>query len=252
MSVLIYLGSLLNDTITYAFNPSNKGEIIFQILLAIVFLILPFAFVIFWTPIRIKLLAIWKWIDMHRINPELDMEIIISGRMPSINPDDFVVKMREGFSPILGEGITAYSGDSLKFSKKFNSFIGDITISPSFDVRGSNYDSLFIRLRTANIRLKNFKDGLSEIQIYVFRDLVGTIIQKIKFEADKNNEGISIMFKRPPLILQSTGGLEIEDISASGEGIRVSFFNDNISFNGSIEPRNFEKIENIIRSNLIA
>ena len=243
--------SAINDTINYAFNPNNRGEIIFQLILLILGIVLAWLLAIFCKPVHRFIINVGKWWNTYRINPDLEMEIRISGNMSPIAPHDFISKMQEVLSDISSSSITHHADDSFKFIKNFNSFDGNITISPSFLTQGS-YNFLFIKLRTKNIKLKNVKSGLGEIQIYLFRDVVGAINQVLRSNAERNNEEISVPLKELPAIFRLTAELDIEDITSSEDGIRITFNKDNISINGSIEPRTIEKIESIIRSNLVS
>lgn len=251
MTNFLFFTSLINDTLNYALNPNNRGEIVFQMVLGLFFLIIPIvAIVLFWRPVRWGILEVWKWIDMHRLNPTLDMEISISGTIPQLAPQDFVLRMREILGNISSSNIIHDSDNSFSFSKNFTSFNIDVIISPSLSSNTQKYDCIFIRLKTKNIKLKKLKEGLSEIQMYLFRDIVGTINRILRFRVDSNNEGISFTLNDTPKILHSIDGINTDNVTASDEDIRVVFSRDNISFNGSVEPRTIEKIEKIIRSNL--
>jgi hypothetical protein len=107
-------------------------------------------------------------------------------------------------------------------------------------------------VKTTNLKLKKLKEGLSEVQIFLFRDLVGLINQRINFRVDNDNEGVTFILKTTPKIMLSIKGLNTDNITANDDDIRVSFSEDNIYFNGSIETITIEKIEKILRSNLTA
>lgn len=243
--------SLINDTVAYITTPSNKGEIIFQLILIILGIIVTWLIAIFCKPVNKFILnARARW-DMHRMNPVLDVEVSISGEMSPLSPGDFALRMRESLNNISNLVIDGRAGDTFRLSKNFNSFDANITISPSLN-RTNDYDFLFIRVRTTNLRLKNLREGLGEIQLYLFRDLVGLINQRINFGVDNDNEGVSFVLEAAPKILLSIKGLNTDNITVNDDDIRVIFNDDNISFNGSIEPRTIEKIEGIVRSNLTA
>lgn len=242
--------SLINDTISYITTPSNRGEIIFQLFLIIIGIIITWLFAIFCKPIHKFILNAGAWWEMYKTNPDLDMEISISGGIPLITPHDFVLKMSECLGNVSNSRINPKPDDSFEFSNNFNSFSGTIIISPGFDSRPNDYNYIYIRVRTTDIKLKKVKDSLGEIQIYLFRDLVGAITRKFKFDVNKNNEGISVRLRENPAALRLPGGVNVDTIIAHDEGIRVTFGADNISINGDIEPKTIKKIENIIRSNL--
>jgi len=246
---LFFLASLINDTYSYALNPNNTGEIAFQVILALVSLIIPFLAIIFWKPIRILFLTILRWVDMHRLNPNLDMEIIISGEIPKLTPHDFVSKMSDSLRSFSDSGVTTNAGDSFRFSKNFGSFGGNITISPGISSQTDLYDFLFIRVRTKDIKLKKVKEGINEVQLYLF-GVVGAINQRLNFKANNDNECVSFALNESPKIFNSIKGLNIDNMNASDDNISVTFFEDKISFTGRIEPPTIEKIENIVRANL--
>lgn len=237
---------ILGDFFKYLVDPNYRGELIFRVILLIIWPLLT----IFWKTFREPFLKIWKWVDMYRLNPDLDLEVSISGEIPLTTSNDFITKMGESLRNISSTSIVAHAGDSFKFAKNFNSFDGNIIISPSLDSLTNNYNFVSIRIRTTNIKLNKFEEGLSEIQIYLFRDIVNPLIQRIRLEADRNNEGISVKLRDLPVIYQLAGGLNVDDITASDDDIRVTITKDNISINGNIESRSIKKIENIIRSNL--
>lgn len=252
MTDFLFFVSLMNDTLNYAFDPKNRGEIVFQVALGLIFLIIPIVAILFFRPVRWGLSEVWKWIDMHRLNPTLDMEISISGGISQLAPQDFVLRMRECLVNISSQNIMHNSDNSFSFSKKFTSFDSNIIISPSLGSNTQNYDFIFIRLKTQNIKLKQVKEGINEIQMYLFRDVVGTINRVLRFRVDSKNEGISFTLNNTPKILHSIDGINTDSISASDEDIRVVFNRNDIIFNGSVEPRIIEKIEKIIRSNLVS
>lgn len=243
--------SLINDTMGYITTPSNRGEIIFQLVLIIIGIIITWILAIFCKPVHEFILNARTLWDMNRMNPALDVEVSISGIMQQLTPRDFALKMRDSLSGIPNTMIEVCVGDTFKLSKNFNSFDANITISPSID-NTNNYNFLFIRVKTTNLKLKKLKEGLSEVQIFLFRDLVGLINQRINFRVDNDNEGVTFILKTTPKIMLSIKGLNADNITANDDDIRVSFSEDNIYFNGSIETITIDKIEKILRSNLTA
>lgn len=241
---------LVDDTISYMTAPNNRGEIVFQFILIIASIIIAWLFAVFCKPIYKFILIARAWWDMRKINPDLDMEISISGEIQSVTPRDFILKMSECLVNVSDSPILPNADDSFKFTNNFNSFSGTISVSPGADSHPNSYNYIYVRVRTTDIKLKKVKDGLGEIQIYLFRDLVGEITRKFKFDVNKNNEGISVRLEEPPIALRLPGGLNVDTITAHDEGIRVTFSTDNISINGGIEPKTIKKIECIIRSNL--
>jgi hypothetical protein len=236
---------LLTSILTYILDPNNTGSILFDISLFFGTTLIA----TFYKPVRIMLNGIWRWFDMYRINPKLDLEIRISGEIQPISQSDFVSNMSKCISDISSSIEVSRHNDDFRFSKSFSSFDGDITISPYYDSYLDKYTSIFIRVKTDDLTLKHVKEGLSETQLYIFKDITGAINRRMRFNIDNNNEDISINLEDVP-ILELPGNLHTESIVAEGDGIQVTFSKDNITISGTIEQSTMSIIEKIIRSNL--
>jgi hypothetical protein len=238
---------LLTSIVTYILDPNNTGSILFDICLFVGTMLIGAIH----KPTRRMINGIWRWFDMQRINPKLDMEIRISGEIQPINQSDFVSNMSKCISDISSSTELSKQNETFIFQKQFTSFDSTITVSPGYDSPSNKYDYIYVRIKTDSLTLKKVKEGLNEIQLYLFRDIVGTINQRIRFNVDKNNEDISINLEEVRT-LKLPGKLHIESIVADGEGIQVTFSKDNITINGTIEQSTIGIIEEIVRSNLTA
>lgn len=247
---ILLIVTLINETYAYVSDPYNEGEIVFDIILVICSMITFPLLATFYRPVRAILQNIWKWVDMYRLNPNLDLEISISGEIPPIGQSDFVQRINESINNVSSYTNIARSNEHFEFAKRFKSFNSNITISPGYNSQSNKYDFIYIRVKTNNLKLKNIIEGLGEVQLFLFRDVVSAITQKLRFNVNKDNEEISINLKYLP-ILKLPGDLHTENIVANGEGIRVTFSYDNITINGSIDRSTLVIIEDIIRSNLV-
>jgi hypothetical protein len=124
---------IIGDLIGYSFDPSNRGAVEFSLLVMILSIAFVALLTIFSKSLRNLILYAWNWWDMYKINPYLDMEISISGKIPSMVSSDFVLKMRECLGNVSNSPINPKPDDSFEFIKNFDSFSGNIIVSPGFD-----------------------------------------------------------------------------------------------------------------------
>lgn len=142
------------------------------------------------------------------------------------------------------------------FAKKMDNYDvkGKIILVPSIgdEEETDNYGSFTIIITTQNLRLKKFKDGLVAIQSFIFRDLFTSISSVISINVDTNKEGVAVNFTKPPQVLQYIKDLNISLITAHENGLRVTFSKDKLRALGRFDPSEFDKIERIVKSNIVA
>ncbi len=238
----------INDLIDYASTPSNQIQIIVDIIEGVIINpLIVFALVIFCKPIYNFVVNTRKWWIVNRLNPNLEIEITLSGEIEPHIPKNFAPIMKRTLKSIHNYPIIHETGDVFKLDKRFADFDGNFRIIPVIGKR--NYENIVIIFSTKGLKLKKLNRGIIELQNYLLGELVQSLGRDIRFIPDTNNEEVKVNFSEIPVMLQSIKELNINELNSEDNHTKIIIARDKIRFIGNIE-HSIDKIEEIVRSNL--
>ncbi len=238
----------INDIISYISTTNNQAQILVDIIVSVIINpLIVFALVVFSKRVfDFAVMARKLWV-MSRINPDLEVEITLSGEIEPHIPKNFAPIMESTLRSIHNFPIIHDTGDVFKFNKRFADFDGNFRIIPIEEK--TKYKNIIIIFATKGLKLKKLKRGIIELRNYLLGDLVRPLQRGIKFSPDTNNEEITIKFAEIPIMLQSIKELNINELTSEENHTRVTITRDKIKIVGNIE-QSIDKIENIIKANL--
>ncbi len=190
-------------------------------------------------------------------DPNLNIEVSVSSYFKTpIDNEEFNRKIKSALvNAVL---ISEEKAGIFKFAKKMDAYDvkgGIFPVPTQEETQDDNeikYGSFTIIISTQNMRLKKLKEGLLSIQNFIFRDLFININKEFIIDVDINNEGIAVNFSEPPHVLQSIKDLNVSAITAYEDGLKVTFSKDKLKALGKFDPSEFDKIERIVKSNILA
>lgn len=233
-------------------HPNWQYDVIIGIISSAAFTLLVILFTPFYRIVT-KIRGIWvKFIK----NPNLNVELSVSAYLNSpMTASYFGGKIKPPLSNVIST-LNQIGANTFEFAKKMDNYDvkGKIILVPYIgdEEETDNYGSFTIIITTQNLRLKKLKDGLVAIQSFIFRDLFTSISSVISINVDTNKEGIAVNFSEPPHILQSIKDLNVSAITAHEDGLKVTFSKDKLKALGKFDPSEFDIIERIVKSNIVA
>jgi hypothetical protein len=242
---------MLSDFITS--HPNWQYDVIIGIISSAAFTLLVILFTPFYRIVT-KIRGIWvRFIK----DPNLNVELSVSAYLNSpVTASYFGEKIKPPLSNVIST-LNQIGANTFEFAKRMDNYDvkGKIILVPSIgneEEETDNFGTFTIIVTTQNLRLKKMKEGLLAIQSFVFRDLFISMGSVLSMNVDINNEGIVVNFSKPPQVLQSIKDLNISTITAHENGLRVTFSKDRLRASGKFDPSEFDKIERIVKSDIVA
>ncbi len=206
-------------------------------------------------PIRRLYNQFLSWVDeLRKRNMALDIEMNSNIKVENpITTDEFKECIKKSLSHDFV--LTQISEERFKSSSKLNSCNIEIDISAVSDETNAEdeeraYQNLIISITTKDLKLKKLKEGLGEIQNFLFRELFLKINRILIIDVEI--EGVNINFQTIPQLIRFIEGLELKDAAFTGEeeDLKVVFQKNKIRFIGKIDQPALMMIDKIVRKNL--
>lgn len=236
---------IMVEQIIHNWTPGIIQSFIGSVAFAIVLLIFPKA--------RKALNDVAKWINSKRYNPSLKINFSLAGEMNvEITQQEFenFIKnsMKNTDSKMLPNG-----NNRLLYRREFNTFSIELEFAPSYLVDNTKkiVNNFTIIIRSNNIKLKDLKEDLFEVQTYLFKDLVIDMSKGINFTPIRRKENIEIFFDQPPTLLNTIKDLNFNQLVSRENNMLINLFPNKMSIHGNFEKKELEKIDFLVRKMII-
>jgi len=236
---------IMVEHIIQNWTPGIIQSFIGSVAFAIVLLIFPKA--------RKAFNDIAKWLSSKRYNPPLKVNFSLAGEMNAeITQQEFENSIKNSMKKTDSKMLP--NGNSrLLYRKSFNTFSIELEFVPSYPIYSTKkiVNNFTIIIRSNNIKLKNLKEDLFEVQTYLFKDLVIDMSKELNFTPIRRKENIEIFFDQPPTLLSSIKDLNFNQLVSKESNMLINLFPNRMSIHGNFEKNEIEKIDFLVRKMVV-